>query len=83
MMPNCLISVELYTSYYAQMWRPCTGTNKSNNISMLNLPVIKIIKKKIVYIHKTMMSDLQNLASQLQIKFRTTRMPGIKYFVSI
>lgn len=45
-MPNCLISVELYTSYYAQMWRPCTGTNKSNNISMLNLPVIKIIKKK-------------------------------------
>lgn len=30
-----------------------------------------------------MMSDLQNLASQLQIKFRTTRMPGIKYFVSI
>ena len=30
-----------------------------------------------------MMSDLQNLASHLQIKFRRRRMLGIKYFVSI
>lgn len=38
---NFLIPQKFHTCYYAQLWRLGTGTNKTNNISVLDLPALK------------------------------------------